>query len=467
MPLSRWSNRTGSSWLSALLVIASLANDNTESTLVLVVVPVQGFSIPASSLRTTYFSRATRKDPAVTVVTTRSAKSLVQVRGSASPGDDRSEPQRDANNSYSHSHSQNSGEIPDTAYNRFFREFVQWLAELSLEDYQWRSNLFRSNQADRMLEESLARMRGENATYVRPMDAPVTGPLGRWEQRSVEWLFRVVDEEGRRAQKIVANAGNLIRPSDNKDDDDEERLGPLGFLEQQVVEFFAKIRRAERERVRTKTLRPKDLEEALRGPLGQLEWEAVRTWDEIRESESLRAQQIRLRGGEIVRPIDVPGPLGELELKVAELFQAEQRRARERERNQGRIVRPKDASLPGPLGQAESTAYDTIQSLSQEEMQRLRNLRQVLQERRPMDNDRESLVGAAEAFLVGILRGPQMVARVFQRVLELLQSQTLLNESDKEMIKKRQEIAAEPVQPSEKNGDGDNDANDYGDLRGS
>ena len=372
------------------------------------------------------------------------------------------------NNKNNSQQQQQFGEIPDTAYNRFFRDFVQWLAELSLADYQWRSNLFRSNQADRMLEESLARMRGENATYVRPMDAPVAGPLGRWEQQSVEWLFRVVDEEGRRAQKIVANAGNLIRPSDNKDEDDEERLGPLGFLERQVVEFFAKIRREERERVRTKTLRPKDLEEALRGPMGQLEWDAVRTWNEIRESENLRAQQSRLRGGEIVRPIDVPGPLGELELKVAELFQAEQRRARERERNKGRIVRPKDASLPGPLGKAESTAYDTIQSLSQEEMERLRNLRRVLQERRPMDNDRESLFGAAEAFLVGILRGPQMVARVFQRVFELLQSQTLLNEQDKELIKKRQDLAAEPMQPSKKKVDDDDDhGDDYSKLRGS
>ena len=319
---------------------------------------------------------------------------------------------------------------------------------MSLEDYQWRTNIFKSTQADRMLEESLARMRGANATYVRPMDATSLGPLGRWEKQSVDWLFQVIDEEGRRARRIVENAGKLVRPSDNKKEDggdDEESLGPLGFLEKQVVEFWTKIRQAEQERVRTKTLRPKDLDERFRGPLGQLELEAVRVWDELKDSERLRAQQSRLRGGEIVRPIDVPGPLGELELKVAELFQAEQRRARERERNAGKLVRPKDAAWKGPLGQAELTAYETIQSLSQEEMERLRNIRLALQERRPMEVDRDSLLGAAEALFVGILRAPQMLVSVVKRVGELLQSQELLDDGDKEMMRKRQKAVADEI----------------------
>jgi hypothetical protein len=53
------------------------------------------------------------------------------------------------------------------------------LAELSLEDYEWRQSLFKTNEADRKVEESLARMMGEEATYVRPMDASVEkiGPL--------------------------------------------------------------------------------------------------------------------------------------------------------------------------------------------------------------------------------------------------------------------------------------------------
>ena len=320
--------------------------------------------------------------------------------------------------------------------NDFFRTCVQWLAELSLADYQWRSNVFKTNEADRMLELALARMRGENATYVRPMDAPsvTLGPLGRWENESVAWLSQVIDEEGRRARKIVESAGKLIRPSDNLDD--EKHIGPLGFIEKQVVEYFSMIRRADTERVRTKTLRPKDLDERFRGPLGQLELEAVRTLDEIRASETLRAQQSRTRGGEIVRPIDIPGPLGELELKVSEIIQAELRRVRERGRNAGRIVRPKDAALQGPLGVAEASAYETIKSLSLEEMERLRNIRKALEENRPMDTNRDSLLGAAEALLVGILRAPRLLMGVIARVVELLQSEDL-DEADKVLLRKK------------------------------
>lgn len=53
------------------------------------------------------------------------------------------------------------------------------LAELSLEDYKWRSSLFKSTEADRKVEESLARMMGDEAAYVRPMDASEEkiGPL--------------------------------------------------------------------------------------------------------------------------------------------------------------------------------------------------------------------------------------------------------------------------------------------------
>jgi len=449
MPVSRrrWSNRTPSSWLSALLWIAvvNTAQDQPSASCYL----FKG----VSSFTATTSKPLPRRLFATTILFASSNSNNNENNGKDPPASSSSAAKEEdlVVSDYS------AAEQQDTAYNKFFRHFVQWLAELSLEDYQWRTNIFKSNEADRMLQQSLARMTGENATYVRPMDAAEQGPLGRWEQQSVDWLFRVMDEEGRRAQKIVANAGRLIRPSDNKDDEDQEhQLGPLGYLEQRVVEFFAQIRKAENERVRTKTLRPKDLEEAFRGPLGQLELDAVRTLEEIRASETLRAQQSRLRGGEIVRPIDVPGPLGELELKVAELFQAEQRRARERERNEGRIVRPKDAALQGPLGKAESTAYETIQSLSQEEMERLRNIRRALEERRPMDANRQSLLGAAEALMVGILRGPQMIIKVFQRVGELLQSQPLvLDENDKEIIKRRKDASQSEEKKTKSDDDGE------------
>jgi hypothetical protein len=53
------------------------------------------------------------------------------------------------------------------------------LASLSLEDYKWRSSVFKKNEADRRVEESLARMMGEAPAYVRPMDAgdQKLGPL--------------------------------------------------------------------------------------------------------------------------------------------------------------------------------------------------------------------------------------------------------------------------------------------------
>lgn len=59
------------------------------------------------------------------------------------------------------------------------RDAFKSLTELSLKDYKWRSSVFKSNEADRLMEQSLARMRGEDASYVRPMDATdeKLGPL--------------------------------------------------------------------------------------------------------------------------------------------------------------------------------------------------------------------------------------------------------------------------------------------------
>jgi len=53
------------------------------------------------------------------------------------------------------------------------------LANLSLQDYYWRSDYFKTSEADRQVEESIARMMGEEAAYVRPMNAgdEKIGPL--------------------------------------------------------------------------------------------------------------------------------------------------------------------------------------------------------------------------------------------------------------------------------------------------
>jgi hypothetical protein len=350
-----------------------------------------------------------------------------------------------------------------------FRNVVQWFAELSLMDYQWRTGLFKSTEADRMVEQSLARMRGEeHATYIRPMDAPEPGPLGRLERQSVSWLSDVFDEEGRRAQKIVALSGTLVRPSDNKGSDDgfssSSTLGPLGRFEKSVVEFWTSIRIAEIERARTNTWRPKDLAEPVRGPIGQFEYVVSNTLDEIRMSEMNRAQQIKQRGGSIVRPIDIPGPLGELELQVSEVIQAEFRRVREK-RSKGTVeqpisradltqqlvvLRPKDASYPGPLGKAEANAYEAIQSVSLEEIDRLKSIQRTIIENRPINSNRESLLGTIEAIVVGVFRAPQLLLGVFSRVQELLSSSEL-DPSDMKLLqeKKTEPSSSQQLPPDE------------------
>ena len=53
------------------------------------------------------------------------------------------------------------------------------LAQLSLEDYEWRNSVVKSKEADRKVDDVLARMMGEDPSYVRPMDAgdKKIGPL--------------------------------------------------------------------------------------------------------------------------------------------------------------------------------------------------------------------------------------------------------------------------------------------------
>jgi hypothetical protein len=338
------------------------------------------------------------------------------------------------------------------------RETLRQLAQLSLKDYEWRAGVFLSNQADRLVEESIARMRGDTPTYVRPMDATESalGPLGRWEKTSVEWLSRVFDEEGRRAQQIVNSNGELVRPIQLVQGANltDVELGPLGYLEKTVVDFLQSIRDSETARVQTQTLRPKDLEEAVRGPLGQLELAAVNALREIRESERLRMQQTAVRGGDVVRPMDVPGPLGEFERQVAEIVRGEQRRANERK---DRIVRPKDASRRGPLGEVELQATQVLDALSKEETTRFRNIQKWLSEKRPMESNRESIWGFLEALVVGILKGPQLLWNVLERVRELLASEPL-NATDQQILAEQDNKQKQSQRSDEK---GNSDAKDW------
>lgn len=312
------------------------------------------------------------------------------------------------------------------------RNVLRRLADLSLRDYQWRSSLFKSNEADRQVEESLARMMGEEAAYLRPMDASdeKRGPLGRAEKKVVSWLSSVIEEEGKRAKRIANSKGDLVRPIDLEDVGEG---GPLSRLERRVVNFLDTIRQSERERATNKVLRPKDMEEGKRGPLGEAEARAVSTINEIATSEKMRAQLSKQRGGELVRPIDVPGPLGEVERKVLEAMAAERQRAKERELNDGKCVRPKDATIPGPLGEAERKAMEDLDLLKQEEKERLRNIQRVLQEKRPLERDPDSALGVTERFTLGLLKGPRLLGKVAERVVELMSS-SKLDEGDAKLL---------------------------------
>ena len=320
------------------------------------------------------------------------------------------------------------------------RNVLRRLANLSLRDYQWRSSLFKSNEADRQVEESLARMMGEEAAYLRPMDASdeKRGPLGRAEKRVVSWLSSVIEEEGKRAKRIANSEGDLVRPIDLEDAGEG---GPLSRLERRVVNFLDNIRQSERERATNKVFRPKDMEEGKRGPLGEAEAKAVSTINEIATSEKMRAQLSKQRGGELVRPIDVPGPLGEVERKVLEAMTAERQRAKERELNDGKCVRPKDATIPGPLGEAERKAMEDLDLLKQEEKERLRNIQRVLQEKRPLERDPDSALGLTERFTVGLLKGPRLLGKVAERVVELMSS-SKLDQKDAKLLEGSSDTAA-------------------------
>lgn len=307
---------------------------------------------------------------------------------------------------------------------KFIKSVLTKLAKLSLIDYQWRSNVFKSSEADRRVEESLARMMGEEVSYLRPMDAgdEKIGPLGRAEKKLVEWLSLVIEEEGQRARMISSSEGELIRPIDLK----ESTGGPLSKLEYSAVEFIETIRNSEVERARTKTLRPKDLTAEKRGPLGNFELKVVNALEVIRNSEKLRMEQSRNRGGDIVRPIDVPGPLGEMELWYLELITAERQRSIDIKKiNSRKLIRPKDASIPGPMGKAEREFSEQLKLLKAEETERLRSFKKVLNENRPMEKDRNSPLGLIETVIVGLIRGPQLLFRVIDRTKELLESETL------------------------------------------
>mmetsp|Transcript_28278 Transcript_28278/g.40494 ORF Transcript_28278/g.40494 Transcript_28278/m.40494 type:complete len:472 (+) Transcript_28278:234-1649(+) len=322
---------------------------------------------------------------------------------------------------------------------KWFKGLFRRLAALSLEDYKLRSAIIKDREAGRQLDESLARMRGDTPGYVRPMyaDQNSIGPLGTAEKNAVGWLTKVIEEEAKRAKRIIEKGGEVVRPIDVGNADDGVNDGPLAELERKAVKFLAIIAESETYRASEGKLRPMDLQEAKRGPLGEAEAKLVKAFEEIEQAERQRMEVSRRRGGEIVRPIDVPGPLGEIEKAVLSIVTAERRRSIEgQKRNNGRILRPMDSPITNPLGDAERKVSESLERLQEEERIRLRSVRKYLENNRPMEKDPESTLGFTEAIIVGIARGPKLVMSVINRVSELLKSSTL-SEEDKTDIQSR------------------------------
>ena len=183
------------------------------------------------------------------------------------------------------------------------------------------------------------------------------------------------------------------------------------------------------ERVQSGTLRPKDM--TIPGPLGEAEARAVLALEKLVESEKLRLERSRALG-EAVRPLDVPGPFGELERYVGDIIRAEKQRVVDREANEGRLVRPKDTSIPSGLGEAERKAEEDWRRLRREETERQSSLRRFLAERRPMAADAESPLGVTEAFTVGLLQGPKFLKETLARAKRSWSSGKILAEQNKD-----------------------------------
>lgn len=249
---------------------------------------------------------------------------------------------------------------------------------------------------------------------------------GNAEKSAVQWLTRVIEEEGERARLIASSDGELVRPKDLPE-------GPLSELERKAIQFLSQISDSEVERVRSGTLRPKDMK--IRGPLGEAEARAVLALDKVVESERIRMERSRY-SGEMTRPIDVPGPLGEIEKYVGDIIKAERQRVKDREWNDGKLVRPKDASLRSGLGDVERKAVEDWEKLAKEEKERYASFRRFLEERRPADVDEDSPLGLIEAFTIKLLNGPRLIAKTLGRVQELMSSKPL-DEKDSAILMQR------------------------------
>jgi len=303
-----------------------------------------------------------------------------------------------------------STENQEEEYTSFFTRLLRRLAAWSLQDYRWRAQVWQEERASRMLQDSLDQLQG-TSTYIRPMDAPQAGPLGKFEKESVDWLEQVFVEESQRAESILSNS-SLVRPKDI------EKKGPLGRLEAQASTLLSQLFRGEQARVTEKWWQPPRAIPA--HPLGIWEERTLQVWNELLSSEETR-RLLQQNSRDTVRPMDVPGPLGEWEVRVLEIYDQEVERVRQN------ATRPLPSTV---LGRAETNAVEAVQNLTREEWSRLASIQQLLREQRPMEQSKKTWLGYLEAIAVGVVRAPLLLWSVMERVQELSQSSVVLDDEN-------------------------------------
>mmetsp|Transcript_35182 Transcript_35182/g.112543 ORF Transcript_35182/g.112543 Transcript_35182/m.112543 type:complete len:310 (-) Transcript_35182:152-1081(-) len=239
------------------------------------------------------------------------------------------------------------------------------LAELSLEDVRWRRQAVRATRKVRPLGDS------EAVATVEQFQRVVSA---------------ILDEEASRAEQIVLQKGEFVRPMSL------EMRGPLGELEEKlvggvpVVEFFRNVR------------------------------------NEVRlivESEKVRATRVKNLGRTRGRPKDAPpSALGRLEKFFDALFREE--------RNRDITQRPIDNPAQGPLAKAEKRAVNLLDTVNSYERRRLDVLLRAGVLRRPMEQPRRSPLGILESLVTGVVRAPLLVAALVDSVKDELESARII-----------------------------------------
>jgi len=155
------------------------------------------------------------------------------------------------------------------------------------------------------------------------------------------------------------------------------------------------------------------------GPLGTLEQGIIDLFSDVVVAERKRAELSSARK-ETIRPIDVAEKnlLSDIESSVASVVREERRRVGVGEEG-GRVVRPMESSTLGPLGNIERDAVEILERVRREETERL----EKLIEERPMNRNRKSIAGFSEAFLSGLLRFPILIGSVVARVKSLVEEE--------------------------------------------